>query len=227
MPPPPTARRVVIVGMGGLGSPAALALARTGLVELTLVDHDEIALSNIHRQVLYETGDVGASKVEIAARRLRDGFPGLAVRPVAARFEASTAASILDGQDFVIDGSDRTETKFAVHDAAIQAGIAMSYAGVVGWVGQSLTILPGESACLRCLFPETPLEDETPTCQQGGVLGGLAACFGAIQAAEAVKYVTGHRNGLLTNRVVSYDAWARRWHEVRLRRRPDCSLCGR
>jgi adenylyltransferase/sulfurtransferase len=218
--------RVLIVGLGGLGSPAAIALAASGAAELTLIDHDEVALSNLHRQILFEQSDTGSAKIEVATRRLRQGFPGVRIRAHADRIDATNADRVLSGHAFVIDGSDTAETKFVVHDAAVRLGIALSYAGVVGWQGQALTVLPGRTACLRCLFPQPPLDEEVPTCQQAGVLGGLVASFGAIQAMEAIKFLSCREEELLAGRLLTYDARQRNWRVVGVTRRADCSLCG-
>jgi molybdopterin/thiamine biosynthesis adenylyltransferase len=212
--------------MGGLGSPAALALAAAGIVDLLLIDNDRVDVSNLHRQPLFGPADVGELKAEVAARRLRISFPAVGIETRTLRIDERNVSEVLRGIDFIIDGTDQAQSKFTLNDAAVCAVVPLSHAGAVGWRGQILTILPRRSACLRCLFPEPPLDDDLPTCQTAGVVGGLVASLGALQAAEAIKYLNGQYSDLLADRLLTYDAWSGHWREVRLRRRLDCPLCG-
>ncbi len=217
--------RILIAGVGGLGAPAALRLAAAGVGTLVLVDFDVVELSNLHRQILYRTPDIGRLKVGAAAERLAAWYPGVAVQGVAACLAADNVAALFRDVDFIIDGTDRIESKYLVNDAAVLSGVPFSYGGIVGFQGQTLTVLPGRTACLRCLFPSLPPPDDVPTCQEAGVIGALAGSIGVLQAADALKSVLGI-GGVLGNRLLTYDATAARWRAVALARNRDCPLCG-
>ena len=228
VPPDPGAtlrqRSILIVGVGGLGAPAALAVAAAGIGTLGLADGDRVELSNLNRQILFRSGDIGASKVVIAAARLQHSHPGLTVRTFDHRLTPDDAPQIFAGFDFIIDATDGVASKYLVNDAAVGCGVAFSHAGVLGFQGQTLTVVPGRSACLRCLFPVPPSADDLPTCQEAGILGSVAGTIGTLQAAEAVKYLLGV-GGLLTDRVLTYDARSATWRTVPVQRRPACQLC--
>ena len=216
--------RVLIVGVGGLGAPAAMQLAAAGVGTLGLVDFDTVESSNLPRQLLYRTADVGLPKATVAAERLRS-FPGLSVRCFSRRLVAADAAEIFSQFDFVIDGTDRVATKYLVNDAAVLCGVPFSHAGIVGFHGQTMTVMPRQSACFRCLFPTPPPEDEVPTCQEAGVIGPLAGTIGVVQAIEALKYLSAVGR-LLTDRLLIYDALGAEWRSVRLSPNRKCPLCG-
>ena len=194
-------RRVLIVGVGGVGCPAAMALARASDAVLRLADDDRVDLSNLHRQVLFEDEDAGTAKVSAAARRIAQRWPGTAVEPRRTRFDDVTADDLLDGVDVVIDGSDNFATRFAVNDACVEAGVPLVHAAVLGWSGQVLTALP-DGPCYRCLFEAPPPPDAVPTCARAGVLGPVAGVIGALAAAEALRLLDGrpaeHAGSLLT-----------------------------
>ena len=217
--------RILVVGLGGLGSPAALHLAAAGVGTLGLIDCDAVELSNLHRQILYRTADVGRRKVAAAAERIAALNPAVTVRGFDEHLSTRNLRDIFRDFDFVIDGTDRIETKYLVNDGAVLCGIPFSHAGIVGFQGQTLTVLPGRSACVRCLFPSPPPEGEVPTCQEAGVIGALAGTIGLVQAMEALKYVLG-KGTLLADRLLTYDALTTRWRTVPLSRNPDCPLCG-
>ncbi len=219
------AARVLIVGVGGLGAPAALHLAAAGVGTLGLIDGDAVDLSNLHRQVIYQTADVGRRKVTAAAQRLAALYPEVAVEIHDERLTADNLAGLFARFDFVIDGTDQIVSKYLVNDGAVLHGAAFSHAGVVGFQGQIMTVLPGRSACLRCVFPTPPPADEIPTCQESGVMGTLAGTIGVLQAAEALKFLLG-AGGLLTDRLLTHDAFADRWRTIHLSRARDCPLCG-
>lgn len=232
--PPPAAQgvparvrngSVLVVGVGGLGCPAAFALAAAGVETIGLADADRVELSNLQRQILHFTPDVGAPKVASAQRKLRALDAGLCVATHPVHVRADNLADLFRGYDFVIDGTDGVGTKFLLNDGAVLTGTPLSHAGVVGFQGQALTIIPGETTCLRCLFPVPPDPDETPSCQQAGILGSVAGMLGSVQAAEAVKYLSG-RGTLLRDRLMTCDALSGRWREVPVRRNPRCPLCG-
>jgi len=217
--------RVLIVGVGGLGAPAALQLAAAGIGTLGLVDSDSVDVSNLHRQIIYRTADLGRPKVMAAAQRLAASHPTVAVRGFAQRLTAGNAANLFADFDFVIDATDGIASKYLVNDAAVLSRVPYAHAGALAFHGQVMTVLPGRSACLRCLFPAPPKPDELPTCQEAGIIGSVAGTIGVLQASDALKYLLGVGE-LLTDRLLTYDAAAARWRTVTLRRRGDCPLCG-
>jgi molybdopterin/thiamine biosynthesis adenylyltransferase len=216
---------VVIVGAGALGCAAAAALAEAGVGRLALVDPDRVELSNLHRQLLHRTEDLGRPKVESAAAALAARHRNLAVTPIEARLDGRNAAAILPGHACVIDATDGLETKFLVNDEAVRLGLPLVHGGIVRFLGQLLTVLPGRSACYRCLFGAPPDEADVPSCREAGVLGALAGTIGVLQAAEAIRVATG-AGPLLCDRLLTYDGLAGRWRQVRLRRDPRCTACG-
>lgn len=229
MAPDASARRlaeasVLVIGVGALGCAAATALADAGIGRLALVDHDRVERSNLHRQLLHRTADLGRPKVESAAETLRRVHPDLVVEITLARFGAENAATLTAGQACVIDATDGIATKFLVNDLTVALGTPLIHAGIVRFQGQLFTILPGTSACYRCLFGAPPADGSVPSCQEAGVIGSLAGTIGTLQAAEAIRLVTG-RGALLVDRLLTYDALAGRFRHVRLRRNPACPAC--
>jgi adenylyltransferase/sulfurtransferase len=218
--------RVLVVGAGGLGSPAALYLAAAGVGRLGLVDPDRVELSNLQRQILHFTPDIGLAKVESARSKLTQLNPEVEVSLYPQRLTDGNAAEILNGYDFVLDGSDNFATKFLVNDTAVRLGIAYSHAGIVRLQGQTMTVLPGRSACYRCVFKEPPPAAEILSCQQAGILGAVAGTIGSIQATEAIKYLTGFEEGLLLNRLLTYDAATMIFHIVDVKKDARCAACG-
>ncbi|HVO27967.1 MAG TPA: HesA/MoeB/ThiF family protein [Candidatus Margulisiibacteriota bacterium] len=218
-------RRVLIVGVGGLGAPAALRLAVAGVGTLGLIDGDAVELSNLHRQIIYRTTDIGRSKVAAAATRLQTLCPSVKIEPLAQRLTPDNVATIFAGFDFVIDATDGSDSKYLVNDAAVLCGVPFSHAGVLGFQGQLMTVVPHHSACLRCVFPFPPEPDELPTCQEAGILGSVAGTVGTLQATEALKFLLGEGRHL-GNRLLTYDALAVRWRTIVLARHADCPLCG-
>ena len=215
--------RVLIVGVGGLGSPAAAALAAAGVGTLALMDPDLVDVSNLHRQTLYGAADVGRRKVEVAAERLRARHPALRVETWPERFGPESAAR-LRGVDVVLDGTDTIGAKFAVNDAAVAAGVPLVHAGVLGFRAQLLTVLPGTSACYRCVFEEAPPPGDVPSCQEAGVLGPVTALAGALQAAEAIGLLTG-RGAAFVDRLLTLDLHAGHHRIVPLPPGPRCTIC--
>lgn len=214
-----------IVGAGGLGAPAAIYLAAGGVGRLTLIDSDRVEPSNLHRQVIHGEADVGRWKVESAADRIRELNPSVEVRPVRERLVEESARSLLCGHDVVIEGSDNLETKFLVNDACFFEGIPLVWGGILRFEGQVSFVLPGKSACYRCLFREPPPPGSAPTCQDAGVLGPIAGLVGSIQAAEAVKFGMGVGQPL-TDRILTIDLLRGRIREVPVPKSPTCPLCG-
>jgi adenylyltransferase/sulfurtransferase len=228
-PATPTRRleraRALLIGVGGLGSPAALALARAGIGELGLVDADVVEISNLHRQPLYGDADVARAKVDVARERLRELVPALRVSTWRERFPDGGAADALPRFDVVLDGTDTAAAKFAVNDAAVAAGVPLVHAGVLGFRAQIMTVLPGATACFRCLFEDAPLPGEVPSCEEAGILGPTAALAGALVAAEAVRIVTG-TGASYADRLLVIDTLGGRHRAVPIARRPHCPTCG-
>lgn len=218
------AARVLVIGVGALGCPAALRLGAAGVGTLVLVDPDRVELSNLHRQILHGSAAIGTLKVASAAARLAERFPRLRVETHAEALRADNGATLFAGIDFVIDATDGVTAKFLVNDTAVRLGKPFSHAGILGFLGQTMTVLPGRTACYRCLFPEPPDPAEVPTCEAAGVLGGIAGVIGSLQAAEALKYLTG-QGDLLTDCLLTLDALTAGWRRVRLRRNPRCPVC--
>ncbi len=216
--------KVLVVGAGGLGSPAALYLAAAGVGTLALIDPEEVELSNLQRQILHLTNDLGRPKVESAQEKLSRLSPQGVIHPVQGRLTVENLLTLFTQYDFIIDGTDDLATKFLINDGALFAGKPFSYGGILQFQGQTMTVLPGKTTCLRCLFPSPPPPEEIPTCQEAGVIGSLAGSIGIVQAAEAVKYLLG-KEGLLTDRLLVYDALVMRWREVEVRKNKRCPLC--
>lgn len=218
--------RVLVVGAGGLGSPAAFYLAAAGIGVLGLVDPDHAELSNLNRQILHATENIGQAKVDSAKGKLNGLNPDVEIKTYPLRLAADNAAEIIAGYDFVVDGSDNFDTKFLVNDIAVKSGVAFNHAGIVRLQGQTMTVVPGKSACYRCFFKEPPPLEEILSCQQAGILGAVAGTIGTIQATEAIKFLAGFEEGLLTDRLLTYDAKRMNFHTVAVRRDPACAACG-
>ncbi|MDR2414703.1 MAG: HesA/MoeB/ThiF family protein [Odoribacteraceae bacterium] len=214
--------KVLVVGAGGIGSPVILYLAAAGVGRLGIIDGDKVELSNLQRQVVHFTGDVGRSKTASAAVKARALNPGVEVVEIDERLSAGNAAGIISGYDFVVEGSDNFETKYLVNDACAAAGKAFCTGGLSRFEGQAMTRVPG-AACYRCLFPEEGAGAET--CAMAGVLGAVAGITGTILAAEALKYLSG-AGELLTNSLLSFDARTMHFRRLEVRRRPGCASCG-
>ncbi len=217
--------RVLILGAGGLGSPAALYLAAAGVGTIGVVDSDRVELSNLQRQVLHATDDIGRPKAESAVSRLRALNPDCRYEPYFMRLTSDNIAGIIGDYDLVIDGSDNFPTRYLVNDACVMSGKPLFFAGILGFDGQALTIIPGESACLRCVFPEPPPPGLIPSCAEAGVLGTVAGLLGLVQANEALKFLLG-TGELLTGRLLIVDAWSSSFHELQVERSRSCPICG-
>nr|WP_277998200.1 sulfur carrier protein ThiS [Zhaonella formicivorans] len=216
---------VLIVGAGGLGSPAAYYLAAAGVGRIGIVDFDRVDLSNLQRQIVHTTADVGRLKAESAAEKLRAINPDVKVEVYTEPLSSNNAVGIIAQYDFVIDGTDNFPAKFLVNDACYFARKPFSHAGILRFAGQTITVLPGETTCYRCIFPSPPPPNAVPSCAQAGVLGVLGGVMGTIQATEALKYLLG-TGDLLTNRLLTYDALIMRTREIKVKRSADCPLCG-
>jgi len=218
------AARVLVVGAGGLGSPAALYLAAAGIGRLGIIDGDRVDLSNLQRQVLFDVDSLDRPKAEVARERLQRLNPQVAVRAYPTELRAANAREILADYDIVIDGSDRLSTRYLVNDACVLFGKALVSAAIHRFEGQAMTYVPGRGPCYRCLFSDSA-EGVVPNCAEAGVLGVLPGVMGTIQATEAIKLITGVGE-LLIGRLLTYDALELRFHEFRFRRRDDCTVCG-
>jgi molybdopterin/thiamine biosynthesis adenylyltransferase len=219
------AASVLVVGAGALGSPVLLYLAGAGVGRLGIVDDDEVAVSDLHRQQLHFTPDAGVPKAESAAAKLRFLNPDVLVEPYRVRLDATSAAGLVAGHDLVVDCSDSFATRYAVNAACCAAGIALVEGGVLGTSGLVMAIRPGESACYRCAFPEPPPPGSVPSCAEGGVLGPAAGVVGSLQAMEALKLLTGFRPPAL-DAFVQIDAAGPELLRVSVARRDDCPDCG-
>ena len=195
----------MIVGVGGLGVPAAWALARDGARRITLVDPEAVELSNLARQVIFRDSDIGTPKVEAAARRLSGKFPAIKIDRHAIALDESNAARIVAAHDFVIDATDSPVAKFLINDTCIAARKPFAYGGVIAMTGQAMTVIPHESACLRCVFENPPGEDEIQSCREAGIVGAVAGAIGTIQAAEAMR-ASRAQTLLLPGKILTYDA---------------------
>jgi len=217
--------RVLVIGAGGLGSPVAFYLAAAGVGTIGLIDGDVVDLSNLHRQILHHTPDVDRPKVTSAQAKLTALNPDVTVIPHHERLTTGNALQLFAQYDLVIDGTDNFPTKFLANDAAIFTKRPLIHGGILRFVGQVMTILPGQSACYRCIFKEPPPEGLVPTCREAGVLGALAGVIGTIQATEALKLILGLPQPL-TGRLLTYDALLSSFREITVRRNPTCPVCG-
>lgn len=215
--------KILVIGLGGLGCPAALALAESGAGTLGLMDFDRVELSNLHRQILYGVRDVGRPKVEAASEFLRTRFPRTKVTSLPGSMNADTLRTYLPEFDLVFDGLDRLEKKFFLNDWCVKLGKPFVHAGVVRLEGQVLPVLPGVTACLRCLLPKIPPPFAMPTCQEAGVLGSFSQAIGYLSARETRRLARGRG----PFRLWKVDAVERRVRSMVPARNPECPACGR
>ncbi|HEY2806034.1 MAG TPA: molybdopterin-synthase adenylyltransferase MoeB [Gemmatimonadales bacterium] len=219
------AARVLVVGLGGLGSPAALYLAAAGIGSIGLVDHDAVDLTNLQRQVLHGTSDVGRSKLASAVDRLRDLNPLVRLTTHDARLTAANALATLQGYDVVLDGSDNFPTRYLVNDACALLGIPDVYGSIHRFEGQVSVFWKGHGPCYRCLYRDPPPAELVPSCEAGGVLGVLPGIVGSLQAAETIKIVLGAGDPLI-GRLLLFDALPMTFRELAIDADPSCPLCG-
>jgi molybdopterin/thiamine biosynthesis adenylyltransferase len=215
---------VLIIGAGGLGSPAALYLAAAGVGTIGIVDGDNVDLSNLQRQVIHHTDDLGFEKTRSAEAKMIAINPDVDIKTYKQWVKADNIRGIIKGYDFVIDGTDNFAAKFLVNDACYFEKIPFSHAGILRFDGQLLTVLPGETTCYRCIFDGPPPANAVPSCSQAGVLGVLAGVIGSLQATEAIKYLL-DLGDLLTGTLLTYNAMNMDFRKVQLNRNPDCPLC--
>jgi sulfur-carrier protein adenylyltransferase/sulfurtransferase len=219
--------RVLVIGAGGLGSPAAMYLAAAGVGTVGLVDFDKVELSNLQRQLLHDTDDVGRPKVDSARDRLNDLNPNVEVVAHEALLTSENAFDILGGYGVVVDGTDNFPVRYLVNDATQMLGKPLVYGSIYQWEGQASVFKPGRDApCYRCLFPEPPPPGTVPSCAEGGVFGVLPGIIGSVQAVEAIKLVLGVGDPLV-GKLLIYDALSNEFTTVKLRWDPDCPVCGK
>ena len=222
------AAKVLVIGAGGLGAPLLQYLAAAGIGTLGVIDDDEVDLSNLQRQVIHRTSDIGTAKVESARRALAEINPEVTVHAHKERLTAANAAKIIAGYDIVADGSDNFATRYLLNDACYRLRKILVSAAILRFDGQISTYKAHEGAghpCLRCIFPVAPSEDAVPSCAQAGVLGALAGTLGSMQATEVVKEILGVGRSL-SGRLVMYDALGGSFEEIAIAKRPDCPTCG-
>ncbi|NOX32667.1 MAG: molybdopterin-synthase adenylyltransferase MoeB [Deltaproteobacteria bacterium] len=217
--------KVLVIGAGGLGSPALLYLAAAGVGTIGIADGDVVDLSNLQRQVIHFTEDVDKPKVLSAKEKINNLNPDVNVITYQKMLTADNILGIIKEYDFILDGTDNFPAKFLVNDACIFAKKPFSHGGILRFYGQTITIDPWKSACYRCLFIEPPPLDAVPSCSQAGVIGVMAGVLGTIQANEAIKFIL-EKGDLLTNRLLTFDALASKFREVSLERNPECPICG-
>ena len=218
---------VLVIGAGGLGSPAAMYLAAAGVGTIGLVDFDRVELSNLQRQLLHDTDDVGRPKVDSARERLAELNPNVDVRTHPVLLSSENAFEVLGDYDVVVDGTDNFPVRYLVNDASQMLGKPLVYGSIYQWEGQASVFLPGPNTpCYRCLFPEPPPPGTVPSCAEGGVFGVLPGIIGSIQAVEAIKLVLGVGESL-AGTLVLYDAMRNEFTSVKLRWDPDCPVCGK
>ena len=216
---------VLIIGAGGLGTPSATYLAAAGVGRIGIVDYDVIEKSNLHRQVLYSEHDVGKSKAEVSRARLLDVNPNVTIEVHKVRLDSSNALEILGKYDYILDGTDNFPTRYLVNDACVLLGKPNVYASIFRFEGQASVFYAKEGPCYRCLYPEPPPPGLVPSCAEGGVLGVLPGIMGSIQAAEAIDLIIGKGKPLM-GRLLLFDALDMKFKELKLRKNPDCKVCG-
>lgn len=219
------AASVLVVGAGALGSPVAAYLAGAGVGRLGIADDDAVELSNLHRQHLHFTPDLGVPKAHSAAAKLAFLNPEIVVEPYQVRVDGDNAAALVEGNDLVVDCSDSFATRYAVNAACCAAGVALVEGGVAGTSGLVMSIVPGRTACYRCAFPAPPPPGAAPTCAEGGVLGPAAGVVGSLQALEAIRLLSGVGEPL-TDGFLEVELTGPAFVRVAVTRRTDCPDCG-
>ncbi|MDO4321286.1 MAG: molybdopterin-synthase adenylyltransferase MoeB [Lachnospiraceae bacterium] len=218
--------RVLIIGAGGLGAPAAMYLAAAGVGTIGIADADEVDLSNLQRQIIHSTEDVGKAKVQSAKETMNKMNPDVTVRTYRTFVSAENIMELIQDYDFIIDGTDNFPAKFLINDACVLAKKPFSHAGIIRFRGQLMTYVPGAGPCYRCVFKDPPPKDAVPTCKQAGVIGAMGGVIGSLQAMEAVKYILGVGD-LLTGYLLTFDAIKMEFRKIKLPSRvADCAVCG-
>ncbi|MBZ4644628.1 MAG: moeZ [Clostridia bacterium] len=221
--------KVLVIGTGGLGAPAAMFLAAAGIGTIGLVDGDVVDLSNLQRQIIHQTKDIGKLKVQSGKETINEMNPDVNVITYNTFVDSSNILDIIKDQDydFIIDGTDNFAAKFLINDACVLAQKPFSHAGIIRFHGQLTTYVPGENApCYRCIFKEPPPEGLVPTCREAGVLGVMGGVVGTLQATEAIKYILGLGESL-SGYLLTYDALRMEFRKIKVRHNPDCGVCGK
>ncbi|NOX97217.1 MAG: molybdopterin-synthase adenylyltransferase MoeB [Nitrospirae bacterium] len=217
--------KVLIIGAGGLGSPASLYLAAAGVGHLGIVDSDEVEVSNLQRQILHSTRDVGRPKTSSAKDRLTNLNPDVEVIVHEVRVTSENILNIIKDYDIVIDGSDNFPTRYLVNDACVISRKPLSHGGIFRFDGQAITIIPGKGPCYRCLFPEPPPRGLVPSCQEAGILGAVAGVIGLIQANEVLKFIL-DIGELLVGKLLIFNALESSFRQVAVPKDKNCPVCG-
>lgn len=217
--------KVLIIGAGGLGAPAALYLAAAGVGMIGIADVDVVELSNLQRQVIHTTPDVGKTKVQSAKETMEAINPDVTVNTYHTFVTSDNIMELIADYDFIIDGTDNFPAKFLINDACVLAKKPFSHAGIIRFQGQLMTYVPGEGPCYRCVFKSPPPPNAVPTCRQAGVIGAMGGVIGSLQAMEAVKYIV-KKGELLTGYLLTYDALKMEFRKIKLPDCPDCEVCG-
>lgn len=215
--------RILVVGAGGLGSPALFYLACAGVGTIGIVDGDRVELSNLQRQILHNSQDLDDLKTRSAKDKLSRLNPDIEIELYSVPLTQENSVELINQYDFVIEATDNFETKFLVNDSCVRSGIPFCHAGILGMFGQMLTVIPGKGACFRCVFGDTPEKDQVPTTSEVGVFGAVPGVLGALQATEAVKFLIG-TGKLLVGRLLTYDALNLTFREIELPP-PFCRVC--
>ncbi|MFP4416226.1 MAG: HesA/MoeB/ThiF family protein [Chitinivibrionales bacterium] len=218
--------RVLVVGAGGLGSPAILYLAAAGVGTLGIADHDRVDMSNLNRQIIHFTDDIGEFKTASAESKVAEFNPHIKINQHTLHLDEHSIDNVLEGYQFVIDATDSFISKFLINDACVRKGIPFSHAGVIRLGGQTMTVVPGQSACYRCIFSAPPPEDAVHQSSTIGILGAVAGTIGTIQATECIKHIA-QFGRLLTDTLLTFDGVAMEFRRVPVRRRPACRACGK
>ena len=218
--------KVLIIGAGGLGAPAAMYLAAAGVGTIGIADADDVDLSNLQRQIIHSTEDVGKPKVKSARESMERMNPDVKVNTHHMFVDAANIRELIREYDFIIDGTDNFPAKFLINDACVLEKKPFYHAGIIRFKGQLMTYVPGEGPCYRCVFKEPPPKDAVPTCKQAGVIGAMGGVIGSLQAMEAIKYIIG-KGELLTGYLLTYDALTMEFRKVGLPRDTRrCAVCG-
>ncbi len=218
--------KVLIIGAGGLGAPCAMYLAAAGVGTIGIADADEVDLSNLQRQIIHATEDVGKPKVQSAKETINKMNPDVTVNTYHEFVSSENILKIIKDYDFIIDGTDNFPAKFLINDACVMAKKPFCHAGIIRFQGQLMTYVPGQGPCYRCVFKEPPPKDAVPTCKQAGVIGAMGGIIGSLQAMEAVKYITG-TGELLTGYLLTFNALKMEFRKIKLPKpNGKCAVCG-
>ena len=215
--------KVLIIGAGGLGSPVALYLTAAGVGTIGIADEDVVDRSNLQRQIIHSTPDLNRHKVMSAKEKMERLNPDVRVEPFEGFVHAENIARLIQNYDFVVDCTDNFQAKFLINDACVMDGKPFSHGGILEFEGQTLTYVPGH-ACYRCVFGDLPQKDAVPNASESGVLGAVAGMLGTIQAAEVLKFLLG-KGDLLTNRMLTFNAFRMLFRTVAIQKNPDCPVC--